>query len=122
MTFKKPLLALILLIGASYAAFGQGFGPNKEDAYSLSTDPVKTVQIFPNPSTEFVHVKFETPYAKKVKLSVHNILGNVMDVEQELMDEHEIRLKVKDLPSGYYLVSIKDERGNAGSTFKFLKR
>lgn len=119
---KKPLLAFLLLFGAGYAAFGQGFSPNKEDIYSMSADPIKSVQIFPNPSTDFVHVKFETPYAKKVKLSVHNILGNIMEIEQELMDEHEIRIKVKDLPTGYYLVSIKDERGTTGSTFKFLKR
>ena len=82
----------------------------------------RSVSIFPNPAIEFLNVKFEAPIAKKTKLTVHNVIGNVVDVESETIDEFEIRLRVKDLPVGYYLLALRDEESNSRSTIKFLKR
>ena len=45
-----------------------------------------------------------------------------MDVEKEVIDQHEIRLRVKDLPSGYYFLALKDDDTSLRSSFKFLKR
>lgn len=95
---------------------------SREEGGSQS-EPSKTrVKLFPNPAVEFLHVTFEEPIAKQSKLTVHNIIGNVLEVESETIDEHEVRLRVKDLPVGYYLLAIRDERSNARSTLKFLKR
>jgi hypothetical protein len=82
----------------------------------------RSVSIFPNPAVEYLNVKFESPIAKKTKLTVHNVIGNVVDVETEMLDEFEVRLKVKDLPVGYYLLAVRDEESNSRSTIKFLKR
>lgn len=89
-------------------------------AYQI--DLAKSVSIFPNPAVEYLHVKFENPIAKKSRLTVHNIIGNILEVESEMIDDHEIRLKVKDLPVGYYLLAVRDEDSNGRSTMKFLKR
>ena len=83
---------------------------------------INSVSIFPNPAFEYLNVKFEEPIAKKARLTVHNVIGNAVDVESETIDEHEIRLKVKDLPVGYYLLAVRDEESNSRSTIKFLKR
>jgi hypothetical protein len=100
-----------------------GFAQVKEEAfYTVQPDPIKSIQVYPNPATEFVSIKFETPQAKKVKLTVHNILGNALDLETETVDEYEIKVRVKDLSSGYYFVSVSDASINSKSTFKFLKR
>lgn len=119
MNLKKALyisLALVLTVQL-------GFGQVKEEAfYSVQPDPIKSIQVYPNPATEFVSVKFEAPQAKKVKLTIHNILGNTMDLETEIVDEHEIKIRVKDITSGYYFVSVSDAGLNSKSTFKFLKR
>ena len=119
MNLKKALyisLALVLTVQL-------GFGQVKEEAfYSVQPDPIKSIQVYPNPATEFVSVKFEAPQAKKVKLTIHNILGNTMDLETEIVDEHEIKIRVKDITSGYYFVSVSDTGLNSKSTFKFLKR
>ena len=53
---------------------------------------------------------------------MHNVIGNTMELESEVLDEHEIKLRVKDLATGYYLISLKDERLNVSGTYKFLKR
>jgi hypothetical protein len=57
-----------------------------------------------------------------VTLTVHNIIGNVMSVESEVIDEHEVRIKVKDLSAGYYLIAIKDNSDRFQGTYKFLKK
>ncbi|HMJ70829.1 MAG TPA: T9SS type A sorting domain-containing protein [Cyclobacteriaceae bacterium] len=81
-----------------------------------------SISIFPNPAIEYLNVKFDNPIAKKAKLTVHNVIGNTVEVESETIDDHEIRLKVKDLPVGYYLLAVRDEESNSRSTIKFLKR
>jgi hypothetical protein len=85
-------------------------------------DISKSVSIFPNPAIEYLNVKFENPIARKTKLTVHNVIGNIVEVETETIDEFEIRIKVKDLPVGYYLLAVRDEGSNTRSTIKFLKR
>lgn len=97
---------------------------HKEDPApgSYQFDNNKSVSIFPNPAVEFLNIRFESPIAKKTKLTVHNVIGNIVEVESETIDEFEIRLKVKDLPVGYYLLALRDEESNGRSTIKFLKR
>ncbi|MCW5911501.1 MAG: T9SS type A sorting domain-containing protein [Cyclobacteriaceae bacterium] len=118
MNLKKAIL-LIVLIAVAHLGYGQyreeSFGPH-------APDPIKQVQVYPNPAVEFLNIKFEAPQAKKIRLSVHNILGNTLEVETEVVDEHEIRLKVKDLAAGYYFVSVRDEQATLRGTYKFLKR
>jgi hypothetical protein len=84
-------------------------------------DSAKLVKIFPNPAVEYLSVKFETPKARTIKLTLHNIIGNTMEVESELVDEYEIRLRVKDLPTGVYVLAVKED-GAPQNSFKFLKR
>lgn len=116
-------LTFTLILFACVSAFAQGPNGGKDEfPFQLRTEPAKTIQIYPNPATEFINIKFEAPIANKVRVSIHNVIGNVMEVETESIDEHELRLKVKDLATGYYLVSVKDERVNLNSTYKFLKR
>lgn len=91
-------------------------------AFVDKTDPAKYVQLFPNPATDYVNVKFEQPRAKKIKLSMSTIIGNSLDLEVEAVDDYELRIKVRDLPSGYYLLAIHDEDARVKNTYKFLKR
>jgi len=95
----------------------------REDApFGNHPEPAGIAKLYPNPATEYLHVSFEEPIAREAKLAVHNIIGNVLDVETETIDEHEVRIKVKDLPVGYYILAIRDERTNTRSNLKFLKR
>lgn len=114
------ILMIAFLAAAAHAGFAQS--QPDEQAYSAERDLTKSVHIFPNPATEFVHVKLDHFPASKVKLTLHNIIGNEVEIETELIDEHEIRVKVKDLASGYYLLAVKEEEAKYRGTFKFLKR
>ena len=123
MKVKLLSISILLVLFAAMSAAGQNFNGGKEDFYFQSKpDPIRQVQIYPNPASEFINIKFETPIANKVRVSVHNVIGNVMEVETESVDEFEIRVKVKELATGYYLLSVKDDRASLNSTYKFLKR
>jgi hypothetical protein len=107
-------------LGAQVAYGQQTQGDNSTSAAEF--DIAKSVHIFPNPAVEYLNVKVEHVQAAKVKLTVHNILGNEMTIETEIVDEHELRVRVKDLATGYYLLAIKDDETKYRGTFKFLKR
>ena len=113
---KTTFLSVLILL-VTHIAWGQSHDVFTQDR----VDPVKMVKLFPNPATDFLSIKFETPQARTVKLTLHNIIGNSLEVESEIIDDFEIRLRVKDLPSGYYLLAMKDD-SNQRSAFKFLKR
>jgi len=112
----KPIVILALSVLVAFSANAQV----KDEAFA--TDPAKAIHLFPNPAVDVVSVRFETPLAKTAKVSLHNIIGNEIQVETEIYDEFEIHLKIKDLPTGYYLVTVKQEEGNHRSILKFLKR
>ena len=117
MNLKKAIF-LIAIVAVAHLSYGQV----REESFGANPDPIKQVQVYPNPAIEFLSLKFEAPQAKKVKLTVHDILGNTLEVETEVVDEHEIKLKVKELATGYYFVSVRDEQANLRGTYKFLKR
>jgi Secretion system C-terminal sorting domain len=112
----KPIVILSLAVLLMFSAKAQV----KDDSYA--TDPTKAIRLFPNPAVDFVSVRFETPLANIVQVSLHDIIGNEIPVEMEVYGEYEIHLKIKDLPTGYYLVTVKQEEGSHRSILKFLKR
>jgi hypothetical protein len=113
--FKVIFLSFFIALSA-FSALAQ----SREEAFN--GDPGKAVQVFPNPAIDFVSVKFEAALAKTAKISLHDIIGNEIQVESEILDEHEVHLKIKDLPTGYYLITVKHEATNQRSILKFLKR
>jgi hypothetical protein len=45
-----------------------------------------------------------------------------MQTESEVTDEHEVRVRVKDLTMGYYLIAVREDQSQFRGTYKFLKR
>ncbi len=113
----RTIFSSVLILLVSHAAWAQSHDPFSQDR----SDPIKLVKIYPNPATDYLSVKFEMPLAKSVKMTLHNIIGNDLEVESEIVDEYEIRIRVKDLPAGVYLLAVKDT-DNSQNAFKFLKR
>jgi hypothetical protein len=113
------LIFFVLVIGFCVTAVGQD---RPENAPGASPDQAKQVKLYPNPAIEFLTVKFETPQAKTAKLVLHNIIGNELETEAEVIDEYEVKIKVKDLSSGFYLLLIKNETTGLKGAYKFLKK
>jgi hypothetical protein len=120
MKWSKTIVVMIFAVFVAQFAMAQ----NQEASFfpAEKADPFKLVQLYPNPAVEYLVVHFAEPHAQTVKLTIHSIIGNPVEVEREIVDEHEIRLRVKDLPSGYYFLAIKDEASSQRGSFKFVKR
>lgn len=100
-----------------------GYGQTEGSAiYQEVSLPDKLVQMYPNPASDYLTVKLPTPNASSVQLAMHSVIGNVLNIEKEQIDAYEVRLRVKDLPSGYYFLSIKEENSGLKASYKFLKR
>lgn len=117
-------LRLILCVfGLSAAGLAHAqLQPEMQPSVAQEVNLVKSVHLFPNPATEFIDVRLDQLAADNISLTVHNIIGNELPVETEILEEDLIRVKVKDLAAGYYLLAIKDEESNFRGTYKFLKR
>ncbi len=119
---RKPslILSFLLLLFLSGTAFGQ----NQEImAYAPErTDLSKSITVFPNPATEYINIKLSTLEASTTKITVYTILGSEIQLEKETVNDHEVRVKVKDLATGYYLIAVRDEQLHFKATYKFLKR
>lgn len=112
---KTTLLALMVLIGA------QALAQSHEEALRTN-DPTKSAQVYPNPATDYVNLKFESPIAKSVRLEFHTIIGTTIELEHEVVDEYEVKVKVKDLSTGYYIIGVHDTQSGSRAIHKFLKR
>jgi hypothetical protein len=111
---------IVFLFSLSFAVQAQ-----TQQDYDMTGGPsdiTKSVHIYPNPAVDFVHIRLDRFSTDNIKLTVHNIIGNQVEVETEVIDEHEIRVRVKDLSSGYYLLALKDDQDRFKGTYKFLKR
>lgn len=119
---KGSKTIVIMIFAVLVAQFAVAQSQESPFFTAEKTDPSKLIQLYPNPAVEYLVVHFAEPHAQTVKLTIHSIIGNPVEVEREIVDGHEIRLRVKDLPSGYYFLSIKDDEVSQRSSFKFLKR
>ena len=117
---KKLLLVFGIMVFAiaTYAQNGQDFPSFGNELLSQKNK----IEIYPNPSVDFLNVKIEESNLKSTVLVIHSIIGNKLELEAENIGENQFRLDVRDLPPGYYLLSIKDATTNFSKTFKFLKR
>ena len=117
----KPLnliLTLVFLCFLSVVSFSQvGIIPEK-----ASVDITKSITVYPNPTVDFINIKLATLKANNVKLTLYNILGNEVPAETEVVDTHEVRIRVKEFSTGYYLIAVRDEETQFRGTYKFLKR
>jgi len=90
--------------------------------YAERNDPGVSIQLYPVPAQDYVNIKLGQLKAQGIRLSLHNVIGNELPTEVETVNDTEIRLRVKDMASGYYFITIKDDVTRYRGTFKFLKR
>lgn len=118
------MMRKIYSVLASLVLVFLALGVQGQSAESLSlpgNDVLRSAHVYPNPAVDYLHLKFDQPIAREVTLELHSIIGNNLEIESEIVDDFEIRVRVKDLPSGYYLMDVK-KPGMNHHAFKFLKR
>lgn len=80
------------------------------------------VKLYPNPTVDYLSVHIANSDLKDIRFTVHNILGNEVEVKIEQVDDDTFKIDAESLPTGYYLLAIKDDTKQFRETYKFLKR
>lgn len=94
------------------------------DAVDVSTaTPISDFEVFPNPvSEEVIKAKYTLSQATSLKISIFDVLGNVVICEEEIRQKpgtHQKELNVSALASGSYFLELLTEYGSSSS--KFIK-
>jgi hypothetical protein len=121
---KKNLLILfvaILTAGLS-DAFAQRQGELDRFSGSVMTEQPNVVKLFPNPTDDYIQIEIKNSNLENPKITLYNIIGNEIILDVEEKEDNLYEIMVKDLPSGYYLIAIKDEQTFFRETYKFVKR
>jgi hypothetical protein len=111
---------IISVSGVFYS--GEAFS---QDDFARSEGPssfIKSTKVFPNPAVDYLHITTEHVSIENIDFTLHNLIGNKLPIEPEKMKENEMRIYVKDLAPGYYLVRMVDKSTNAHHIIKFVKR
>jgi len=116
----STVLSLVLLAGLFSNTFAQGSGEIGFNTNSLSE--INKVEIFPNPSVDFLNIEINNSKLNKPILELYSIIGNIVKVELQEVEKNKFRIDVTSIPSGYYLLSIRDKDTHFKETYKFLKR
>lgn len=117
----RSLLVIVLSLGM-ISAFAQSEGqPGSNLSYGTEQREGAGIRLYPNPAPDYLFVQLGDLKASNVSLSVHSIIGNEFTPEVETINDHEMRVTVKDFAPGYYFLSIKDNETQYRGIFKFLK-
>jgi len=119
----KKLFYILLIVritgpGLSFAQSGDEF--NSFDNFPRELK--NRVEIYPNPAIDYISVEIKESELSNTQFVLHSIIGNKLTIRAEKISNNKYRIELKNLPPGYYLLSIKDPKINFNRTYKFLKR
>ncbi|MEO1626293.1 MAG: T9SS type A sorting domain-containing protein [Bacteroidota bacterium] len=96
---------------------------NRQPEASADLVNINALQLFPNPTSDELNVTFELNKASEVQLSVININGQVMALQQfeAATGRQEAEVDVTNMPAGYYFLRLQADDQQMVSKFVVVK-
>ncbi len=91
--------------------------------YALIQNHNAHLKLYPNPAQNEITVEFETEKSKMYTVSIYQYTGSATNFSQNIFSYHnfsKVQFQIKDLPSGIYLVTVREGTSNIASSF-FIK-
>ncbi len=120
MGLKKTILMALMM--GSFLAVGQQKDSNNINIENTPLIPVNQIEVFPNPSVDFLMVSIANSTLLETKIEIHSVIGNSLDLDIEQVGRSQYRIDVKEFATGYYFLVIKDDQTQFKKAFKFLKK
>ena len=73
------------------------------------------------PANEFINLKIDNNSIDDYNFSIHSLIGNQMDFQQEKISDNEMRFVINSFNSGYYFILIDFKNENRRRIIKFSK-
>ena len=120
-------LTLIFAFLFAEAAFSQDsqLDNNKSELPLLKKESLQVsmdVELYPNPSVEFLNITLKNSRLKNVEFEMYNVIGNKIEFEIEAINTSSYKINVKEFNPGYYLLIVKDPISRYNKAFKFRKQ
>ena len=90
--------------------------------FSQEKDKDMTYSIFPNPANEFINLKIDNNSIDDYNFSIHSLIGNQMDFQQEKISDNEMRFVINSFNSGYYFILIDFKNENRNNAIKRIAK
>lgn len=81
----------------------------------------EAVSIYPNPATDVVHIRFDTPTSEQTFLTLTNSLGQLVKRKDLPPLAREVDLAVNDLPNGIYLLNLINGTGQVTKRMSIVR-
>ncbi|MFY0592860.1 T9SS type A sorting domain-containing protein [Roseivirga sp.] len=96
-------------------------------AFSVSAQSNRTnekvkVEVFPNPTSDFLNIDLSDLELVKPKIEIRSIIGKKIKVNLEKNGTKKYKIDVESFPRGYYLVLVMDDRTKFQQTVRFSKK
>ena len=114
-TFDADVMNLHLLDGSVYAWNVSTIGNYEYDETSLnlnewiSSANAWKVQVYPNPTSTNLHLRFNLPKEDEVSIALYDMQGKLIlekNLGNKISGEHQETLDLQDLPQGTYVCRI----------------
>ncbi len=124
---KIYLPAFIILSIISQISYGQqnSIEDNKSELLNLKKESLQIgtiVELYPNPSIDFLNIVLENSKLKDVKFEMFNIIGNKISFSMDMKGTNKYKINVKEFNSGYYILVISDPATHFNKAYKFRKQ
>jgi hypothetical protein len=127
-TFPSPIEASSSFTFEKQAASGKADGPVSDEEGFAPTAAVPTQVVlhrnYPNPFNPVTTFRFELPAAAPVRLVVYDLMGRVVAVLVDGVQEagvHTVAFDATTLPSGTYLYRLETPQGRLTRTMTVMK-
>ena len=115
---------VIRTIAGAGKKFTEGF-QQPEHCMSVATDNIDLaewqIEIFPNPTTDFLEVQFSEEKVGRLKANVFNLLGQPVLFDQFLDQASGTSLDCSELKAGVYILQIFDLESRSSASVRFVR-
>lgn len=81
---------------------------------------IEIVDVYPNPATDHIFLKFEEAKALDAKVEIRSVIGNQMNITYKAEDSSLIKVDISQLPAGHYYAVVTYDQQKVLK--KFIKR
>lgn len=112
------------VVDSASQVFKAQIGLGLEEDFKHRFDPITLYPNYPNPFNNSTTIRYYLPKRSKIKLSIYNALGQLIDVlldEYQIGGHHTLNWYAQDIPSGIYYLQLEDEKEKMISKCILLK-
>lgn len=119
---RKVFLSIVLLSILS-AFTAQAQQSRVQQATGKEAVTQMDIKYYPNPVVDQLIIEAgEDQAAERLTVRVLNLIGSEMKLDIDRSEPGKVKLNVNDFPTGYYMVSVRDDKNRQSQTFRILKK